>query len=64
MTMLNIFMIFALLAVLASLAFGLVALFRGGEFNKKYGNAAMQWRVILQGLALVIFFILLWATQK
>ena len=27
---------------------------RGGEFNKKYGNRLMRWRVFMQGAALVL----------
>ncbi len=60
MTFLNILMIFSLIAVVASLGVGLFALFRGGEFNQKYGNATMRWRVMLQGFALLTFFIILY----
>lgn len=30
---------------------------KGGEFNKKHGNKLMQARVLLQGVALGLFFI-------
>ena len=45
----------AMLAVLLSLFTGLYAMVRGGEFNEKYGNALMQARVFLQGVALALF---------
>ena len=48
-------MALAMLAVLASLVTGLVAMARGGEFNQKYGNKLMRWRVGLQGAALALF---------
>lgn len=60
MNILNIFMIVALVAVVGALGFGLFGLFKGGEFNEKYGNAAMRWRVMLQGLALLLFFLILY----
>ncbi len=47
----------ALLAVLAVLALGITSMLKGGEFNKKYGNLLMRWRVGLQGLALVLIVI-------
>ena len=45
----------ALLAVLAVLFMGLFSMARGGDFNRKYGNRLMRWRVGLQGLVLVLF---------
>ena len=44
----------ALAAVLVVLAVGLVAMFRGGEFNRKYGNKLMRLRVALQALAVLL----------
>lgn len=57
-----IMMIVAMFATLGSLAVGLFAMVKGGEFNKKHGNRLMQLRVTLQGLAL-LFFILAWMTS-
>ena len=55
-------LIVALLAVAASLFFGIVSLFKGGEFNRRYGNQAMRWRVILQAITLLVFtFVLMFA---
>ena len=50
-------MVLAMVAVLASLFGGLIAMARGGELNQKYGNRFMRWRVMLQGLALLFFAI-------
>jgi hypothetical protein len=47
----------ALLLTLAVLFAGVITMGRGGEFNQKYGNKLMRWRVMLQGIA-VVFFIL------
>ena len=49
----------ALGATVGALGFGLFALFKGGEFNRLYGNRAMRWRVILQGIALLLLFLYL-----
>ena len=54
----NVFVVLMLLAataVLGVLVVGIVGMLQGGEFNKKYGNKLMQARVILQGLALLLF---------
>ena len=48
-------LVVAMLAVLGALFLGLFAMVRGGEFNTKYGNRLMRLRVILQGVALVMF---------
>ena len=55
-------MILAMLFVLASLVAGIVAMVKGGQFNKKYGNKMMQARVFFQGLALLFFAIAMLST--
>lgn len=57
---LTLLLFILLFAVLVSLGFGIFTLFRGDEFRKKYGNGAMRWRVLLQGAALLVFFLILW----
>lgn len=47
----------ALAATLAVLMAGVFTMARGGEFNQKYGNRLMRWRVILQGAALVLLML-------
>ncbi|WP_032113077.1 twin transmembrane helix small protein [Candidatus Paracaedibacter symbiosus] len=53
-------MFIALAAVVGALGFGLISFFKGGEFDIKYSNEAMRWRVLLQAIALGIFFLILW----
>lgn len=55
----GILLVIAMIATLLSLGFGLFSFFKGGEFNKKYGNRAMQMRIVFQTVALVLFAILL-----
>ena len=51
----TILMILAMFAVLSSLGVGLFAMARGGSFNQKHANRLMRARVVLQGLALLLF---------
>lgn len=60
----NIMMVLALLAVLGALGGGLYAMARGGEYNKRNANRFMRWRVILQGVALVILAVGIYATRN
>lgn len=55
MSIFFILMAVAMLAVLISLALGIVVMAKGGETSKKYSNKLMQARVTLQGLALLLF---------
>lgn len=43
--------------VLIVLITGVVSMFRGGDFNRKYANKLMRLRVALQALALFLFAI-------
>ncbi len=45
-------------AVLIVLFVGLSVMIKGGKFNEKYGNKLMVARVTLQGLALLVFFLI------
>jgi hypothetical protein len=49
-----VLLIVALVATVGVLFLGLFSMARGGEFNKKYGNRLMRWRVFTQGAALVL----------
>jgi hypothetical protein len=46
----------ALFAVAATLFVGVYALFRGGEFGRKYSNKLMRLRVLLQAVAIAVLF--------
>ncbi len=56
--MLRTLIVIALLVTLGVLAAGIVAMTRGGEFNRKYGNKLMQARVAMQGLAIALLLLL------
>ena len=52
-------LIFAMLATLGVLFFGIITMARGGNFNLKYGNKIMRTRIVLQASALLIFAIIM-----
>ncbi len=54
--MLEILIVIALVATLAVLLIGVVAMLRGGDFNAKYGNKLMRARIAMQALAVGLMF--------
>jgi hypothetical protein len=52
-TLLDILLGLALTAVLCVLATGLASFAMGGEFNRKYGNKLMRFRVVAQACAVL-----------
>ena len=50
----KILFIVLLLAVGIILILGIGTLFKGGETSKKYSNKLMQWRVLLQFIAILV----------
>jgi len=50
----------ALVAVATVLAFGLYALFRGGDFGRSYSNKLMRLRVVMQAIAVVVLVVAAW----
>ncbi len=56
--MLNALIIAALAATVIVLIAGVIAMLRGGEFNRKYGNRLMRARVAAQALVIALLFAL------
>jgi hypothetical protein len=50
-----VLMALAMALTLGVLFTGLIAMARGGEFNRKYSNKLMRLRILAQGLALLFF---------
>lgn len=59
----NVLIPIAMFAVLAALAFGIFALFRGGEFGRSWSNKAMRLRVLAQAIAIAVLMAAVWAHQ-
>ena len=49
--------VFAILAVLVVLMIGLGAFTSGGDFNRKYANKLMRYRIIAQAVAIALILI-------
>ena len=58
-TTMMILVVIALLITLGVLFAGLFSMARGGPFNEKYGNKLMRLRVIMQGVAILLFLLAL-----
>ena len=50
----------ALTAVVVVLAFGIYALFRGGDFGRSYSNKLMRLRVVMQAVAIAVLMGAVW----
>ncbi len=50
----------AMLLVLGILLFGISTFAKGGEFNRKYANKAMRWRIMAQFGAVVLILLFVW----
>ena len=46
-------------SVVLILAWGLITMARGGEYNKSKSNILMRYRIVLQALAVLIFVCIL-----
>jgi ABC-type glycerol-3-phosphate transport system permease component len=50
-------LIIAMMITLGVLLLGLFSMARGGDFDKRNANKFMRWRVIAQGIAILLFII-------
>jgi Hypoxia induced protein conserved region len=50
----------ALVGVSIVLAFGIYALFRGGDFGRSYSNKLMRLRVLMQFIAVIVLVAAFW----
>ncbi|MEN2977022.1 twin transmembrane helix small protein [Tistrella bauzanensis] len=55
----SVLIVVAMVATAAVLMVGVMSMLVGGRFNQKYSNKLMQWRVGLQGLAIVLVLLFL-----
>lgn len=59
-TLFNVLIPLALLAVTATLGWGIYSLYRGGEYARSRSNKLMRLRVVLQAVAIIILVIAFW----
>ncbi len=62
-TLLTILAVISMLATLGVLFAGMLGLARGGG-NPGRSNALMRWRVMLQGITIVLFISLMYLIQR
>ncbi len=46
------------------LAWGVLTMARGGEYNVKNSNRIMRYRIIFQAIALLVIMVLIWMRQN
>ncbi len=51
----NIILFLSMIIVLLILAWGLITMARGGEYNKSKSNLIMRYRIVFQAIAIIIF---------
>ena len=49
----------SMLAVAGVLCWGIFSMTKGGEYNAKWSNKIMRYRIVLQGIALLVFMVIL-----
>ena len=59
MDWLNITLFLSMALVVLVLAWGLITMARGGDYNKSYSNILMRYRIIFQAIAILIFICIL-----
>ena len=52
------------IATIAVLFLGLFSMARGGEFNRKYGNVLMRFRVLFQAITIALILIALFLASR
>ena len=60
----KIILLVALGFVAVILAWGLLTMARGGEYNVKNSNRIMRYRIIFQAIALLVIMVLIWMRQN
>lgn len=58
-TLFTIVLFMAMAATVGALLWGLLAMARGGEFNARWSNKMMRYRVLFQAIAIAVFALLL-----
>ena len=58
--MLDLLILIALAAVATTLAVGIYALYRGGDFGRSWSNKLMRLRVLLQFIAVLLLVAVFW----
>ncbi len=52
-------LIICLIALVSILSWGVITMGIGGQYNSKWSNKIMRYRVVIQAIALLVFVLLL-----
>lgn len=58
-TFVIVLLLLAMAATVGALVWGVIAMARGGDFNAKWSNKMMRYRILFQAIALCVFMALL-----
>ena len=64
MSMMQIILVLFMVATLAIVVIGVIAMAVNGKLNKNHSNKLMRLRVLFQALALLVFVIILWLARN
>ena len=53
------FLIICLIALVSVLSWGVITMGIGGQYNSKWSNKIMRYRVVIQAIALLVFVLIL-----
>ena len=64
MSTMQVILVVFMLATLAVLVIGVIAMAVNGKLNKNHSNKLMRLRVLFQAIALLVFVIILWFARN
>ena len=64
MDVLQIVMIVFMLGALGAVVVGIIAMAVNGKLNKNHSNKLMRLRVLFQGIAVLVFVIIIWLSRN
>jgi hypothetical protein len=59
-----ILIVLVMASVVGVLMFGIGSFAKGGDFNRKYANKAMRWRIIAQFVAVMLILLFTYLRSK
>ena len=64
MSSMHIILVLFMLATLAVVVIGVIAMAVNGKLNKNHSNKLMRLRVLFQAIAILVFVIIIWLARN
>ena len=64
MSSMHIILVLFMLATLAVVVIGVIAMAVNGKLNKNHSNKLMRLRVLFQAIAILVFVIMIWLARN